>query len=84
MGREKANKWIYPINDLPRDYQISISRTALFNNTMVCLPTGMGKTLIASIVMYNYYRWFPNVTTIYITMINIINVIFNNRVKLYF
>ena len=28
-------------------------------NTLVCLPTGMGKTLIAAVVMYNFYRWFP-------------------------
>jgi len=42
-----------------RDYQVSISKQALFVNTLVCLPTGLGKTLIASVVMYNYYRWFP-------------------------
>lgn len=23
------------------------------------LPTGLGKTFIASTVMFNYYRWFP-------------------------
>ena len=28
-------------------------------NTLVSLPTGLGKTLIAAVVMYNYYRWFP-------------------------
>jgi len=43
-----------------RDYQVSISKQALFVNTLVCLPTGLGKTLIASVVMYNYYRWFPS------------------------
>ena len=26
---------------------------------VVCLPTGLGKTLIAAAVMYNFYRWFP-------------------------
>lgn len=26
---------------------------------MVSLPTGMGKTLIAAVVMFNFYRWFP-------------------------
>lgn len=26
---------------------------------MVVLPTGLGKTLIAAVVMYNYFRWFP-------------------------
>lgn len=26
---------------------------------MVVLPTGLGKTFIAAVVMYNIYRWFP-------------------------
>ncbi|KAI3736079.1 hypothetical protein L6452_15611 [Arctium lappa] len=42
-----------------REYQVSITRTALFSNTLVSLPTGLGKTLIAAVVMYNYFRWFP-------------------------
>jgi ERCC4-related helicase len=52
--------WIYPIdsNREIRDYQYEISKNALFKNTLVCLPTGLGKTFIASVVMYNYYRWF--------------------------
>lgn len=25
----------------------------------VCLPTGLGKTFIAAVVMYNFYRWYP-------------------------
>lgn len=24
------------------------------------LPTGLGKTFIAAVVMYNYFRWFPS------------------------
>jgi len=39
-----------------RDYQYSMVEKALFQNTLVCLPTGMGKTLIAAVVMFNYYR----------------------------
>jgi Fanconi anemia group M protein len=42
-----------------RDYQFAITKTALFSNTLVALPTGLGKTLIAAVVMYNYFRWFP-------------------------
>jgi ERCC4-related helicase len=32
---------------------------ALFTNTLIALPTGLGKTFIAAVVMYNYFRWFP-------------------------
>ncbi|PWA45681.1 DEAD/DEAH box RNA helicase family protein [Artemisia annua] len=56
---EAAKTWIYPENIPVRDYQLSITRTALFSNTLVALPTGLGKTLIAAVVMYNYFRWFP-------------------------
>lgn len=47
------------VNVPRRDYQFSITRTALFSNTLVVLPTGLGKTLIAAVVMYNFFRWFP-------------------------
>src|ERR1700761_3041963 len=43
-----------------RTYQYNIVYEALFANTMVCLPTGLGKTFIAAVVMLNYTRWFPN------------------------
>ncbi|XP_027150235.1 DEAD-box ATP-dependent RNA helicase FANCM [Coffea eugenioides] len=56
---EAAKTWIYPVNIPLRDYQLNITRTALFSNTLVALPTGLGKTLIAAVVMYNYFRWFP-------------------------
>ena len=55
---------IYPKNPEMRIYQLSIVRTCLFHNTLVCLPTGLGKTHIASIVMLNYYLGFEN-TKIY-------------------
>ncbi|XP_057851783.1 DEAD-box ATP-dependent RNA helicase FANCM [Cryptomeria japonica] len=66
MGGSKTNidpiaaqTWTYPGNVPLRDYQFLIVKTALFSNTLVSLPTGLGKTLIAAVVMYNYFRWFP-------------------------
>ncbi|CAM2714477.1 unnamed protein product [Rotaria socialis] len=40
----------------PRAYQIEIVRNAIYNkNTIVCLPTGSGKTFIASLLIKYYY-----------------------------
>ncbi|XP_044230409.1 Fanconi anemia group M protein [Thunnus albacares] len=55
-----AKVWIYPTNYPIREYQLKISEVALFQNTLVCLPTGLGKTFIASVIMYNFYRWYPS------------------------
>lgn len=55
-----AKVWIYPTNYPIREYQLKISEAALYQNTLVCLPTGLGKTFIASVVMYNFYRWYPS------------------------
>ena len=35
-----GNVWIYPENYPIREYQFNIVKTALYNNTLVCLPTG--------------------------------------------
>jgi len=51
--------WIYPTNKSYRSYQHDIVKSCLFENTLVCLPTGLGKTFIAAVVMYNFYRWYP-------------------------
>lgn len=53
------DEWWYPTNMPVRSYQQSICKTALCQNTLVSIPTGMGKTLIAAVVMYNFRRWFP-------------------------
>ncbi|KAI4902181.1 hypothetical protein NFI96_008257 [Prochilodus magdalenae] len=52
--------WIFPTNFPVRQYQLNISEAALFQNTLVSLPTGLGKTFIAAVVMYNFYRWYPS------------------------
>ncbi|XP_060801684.1 Fanconi anemia group M protein [Amyelois transitella] len=51
--------WIYPTNYPVRDYQFNIIKAALLKNTLVSLPTGLGKTFIAAVIMYNFYRWYP-------------------------
>ncbi|XP_031370182.1 Fanconi anemia group M protein [Apis dorsata] len=51
--------WIYPENYPVRDYQFNIVQACLYRNTLVCLPTGLGKTFIAAVVMYNFWRWYP-------------------------
>lgn len=60
LDKLTCNEWIYPTNYPVRDYQLDISTKALCENTLVSLPTGLGKTLIAAVVMYNFYRWFPS------------------------
>ena len=56
---EAGEQWIYPINYPLRDYQFNIVQKCLFKNTLVCLPTGLGKTFIAAVVMFNFYHWYP-------------------------
>ncbi|KAH7883909.1 P-loop containing nucleoside triphosphate hydrolase protein [Phlebopus sp. FC_14] len=55
----EAKHWIYPLNQPKRDYQFNIVKHCLYENTLVALPTGLGKTFIAGVVMLNFYRWFP-------------------------
>jgi ATP-dependent DNA helicase MPH1 len=49
----EAKHWIFPTNRSKRDYQFNIVRHCLFENTLVALPTGLGKTFIAGVVMLN-------------------------------
>ena len=56
----RSRSWLYPDGSL-RDYQFKAAWRLIGSNSLVCLPTGTGKTLIAAVVMFNYYRWFPKV-----------------------
>ena len=57
--RLAAKTWIYPLNKPKRDYQYNIVKNCLLENTLVALPTGLGKTFIAGVVMLNCeYLWF--------------------------
>ncbi|KAI1757217.1 hypothetical protein F4782DRAFT_481744 [Xylaria castorea] len=67
LDREALETWIYPTNLGPtRDYQFSIVKNGLFNNTLVALPTGLGKTFIAATIMLNYYRWMKTAKLIFV------------------
>ncbi|KAF8566129.1 hypothetical protein P879_06902 [Paragonimus westermani] len=56
---EAGRTWVYPTNGTLRDYQFYITEQCLYKNTLVCLPTGLGKTFIAAVVLYNFMRWYP-------------------------
>ena len=46
-------EWVFPLNHPKRDYQFNIVKRCLFENCLVALPTGLGKTFIAGCVMLN-------------------------------
>lgn len=48
-----AGTYIYPVNIPKRNYQFEIVQTCLLENTLVALPTGLGKTFIAGTVLLN-------------------------------
>jgi len=47
------------INLIPRDYQNTILETSKKHNTLVVLPTGVGKTLIALLLSIERLKQFP-------------------------
>jgi ATP-dependent DNA helicase MPH1 len=57
LNHENLKTYIYPTNMELREYQFNIVQRALFQNVLCALPTGLGKTFIASTVMLNWYRW---------------------------
>ena len=63
---EAGETFIYPTNYPTRDYQFNIIKKCLYKNTLVSLPTGLGKTFIAAVVMYNFYRWYPTKKVVFL------------------
>jgi ERCC4-related helicase len=68
----EAKHWIYPLNKPKRDYQFNIIKHSLFENTLVALPTGLGKTFIAGVIMLNCVYSF--------NLINSLIFIFNQQI----
>jgi len=59
--------WVYPVNlGTIREYQYSIVSAALYNNLLVALPTGLGKTFIAATVMLNWFRWTKDAQIVFL------------------
>lgn len=50
----------------PRRYQWRAYFFGCFNNSLLCLPTGMGKTLIANMLMKAYHQRNPNQGQVFI------------------
>ncbi|XP_042301766.1 Fanconi anemia group M protein [Sceloporus undulatus] len=61
IGGAAGQVWLFPGGPGAewRGYQARAARAALEANTLLCLPTGLGKTLVAAAVALNFYRWFP-------------------------
>ncbi|KAL1794750.1 hypothetical protein ACET3X_006566 [Alternaria dauci] len=58
LDPEAIKTWVYPTNlGTIRDYQFNIVQRGLFNNLLVALPTGLGKTFIAATIILNWFRW---------------------------
>lgn len=48
-----TSTYIYPTNFPKREYQYEIVKSCFTQNTLVALPTGLGKTFIAGTVLLN-------------------------------
>ncbi|KAJ2712692.1 3'-5' DNA helicase, partial [Coemansia spiralis] len=68
MDADALQTFVYPLlgGQAARAYQQGAIQRCLYHNTLVALPTGMGKTLVAAVVMANYARWFPDSLSIFL------------------
>lgn len=78
LDENAKDTWLFPVRGFEkRDYQLNISKSAIFNNTLVLLPTGLGKTFIASVVIYNFLRWFPQSKIVFMV------ILYSNHLKIF-
>lgn len=67
INPEAMGTWVYPTNlGRIREYQYNIVHKGLFNNLLIALPTGLGKTFIAATVMLNWFRWTKEAQIIFV------------------
>ncbi|KAH3662069.1 hypothetical protein OGAPHI_006250 [Ogataea philodendri] len=65
LNYSQLETYIYPTNLELREYQFEIVKQALYQNVLCVLPTGLGKTFIASTVMLNFFRWTRDAKVIF-------------------
>jgi len=67
LDQAALKTWVYPTNlGTIRDYQYSIVARGLYHNTLVALPTGLGKTFIAATIMLNWFRWTTDAQIVFV------------------
>ncbi|KAF2277396.1 P-loop containing nucleoside triphosphate hydrolase protein [Westerdykella ornata] len=67
LDLEAMKTWVYPTNlGVLRDYQFNIVARGLYHNTLVALPTGLGKTFIAATIMLNWFRWTTEAQIVFV------------------
>lgn len=67
LNRDALMTWVYPTNlGTIRDYQYSIVARGLYHNMLVALPTGLGKTFIAAVIMLNWFRWTTDAQIVFV------------------
>ncbi|KAJ0421904.1 hypothetical protein BJY00DRAFT_281386 [Aspergillus carlsbadensis] len=67
LNQDKLETWLFPTNlGRTRDYQFNIAQKGLFHNTLVALPTGLGKTFIAATIMLNWFRWTQDAQIVFV------------------
>ncbi|KAL9590479.1 MAG: hypothetical protein Q9203_000707 [Teloschistes exilis] len=67
LDRDAMDTWVYPTNlGKIREYQYSIVGRGLYSNTLVALPTGLGKTFIAATIMLNWFRWAKDAQLVFV------------------
>ena len=67
LDKDALDTWVYPTNlGAIRDYQYNIASSGLYNNLLVALPTGLGKTFIAATIMLNWFRWTKNAQMVFV------------------
>lgn len=82
--KKNLQKMYYPSSEtLYREYQFNIIKTCLHSNTLVCLPTGLGKTMIASIIMFNFHKWFTGKIFFFAPTKPLVNQQKNSFIKLF-